>query len=370
MSEPKQGMRLVAGAAIIAIAIAIGGAVALVQNGADTDTVAAGATNDGSTTNGSVTGDGSETTVAGGGAGENGAGENPDSTAFDAGDGATTSSTPESGSDSSQPDATTATTAPTTGGTAAEGPIDVAIGNAVIGAWSNGAWRETPLEPPPYDGTVFTYFENSFIDRTAGASTRPFCEFIPDGPGWELDIDVSGEPLGVSNLSWDPRSSEARPTEISPERAVSISNVLADAGLGGITPSIDAATILDIDNDGANEVILEAQSGTPEFYGSRVGDYSTIVVRWVNEAEEVEEVVVALHATTGNEPGADPSPDAPEGVISVFSTFYELVGTADLNGDGDLELVIGFSGWEFWGYQVVEISGRNVDVVLEISCGV
>lgn len=359
MSESGQATRFALAGLVVAAAVGIGAFVAISQNDGDAGETAAIAPGQSTTT---VVDDESSTDSSAEAGGEG-------TTTTDSNGSGETTTTTGSGETTTTGDGETTTTADQ-GSDAVVGPVDVLIGSSVIGGWFDGAWRTTPATPPSYDGVVFTHFTSPSTERFAGANTQPFCEFIPDAPGWLLEMDAPFDAIGVSNLTWDPRSDNARSTDISPDRAASVTAVLANAGLDVAAPGIDSATILDIDDDGTNEVILVANNGQPEFYGSRIGDYSTIVMRWVNESENVEEVVLSLHATTGNEPNAEPSPDAPEGVIGVGSTFYQVAGIADLNGDGDLEVVVEYFGWEFWGYQVIDVDGRNASVVLDISCGV
>ncbi len=113
---------------------------------------------------------------------------------------------------------------------------------------------------------------------------------------------------------------------------------------------------VDLDGDGAEEVVLSATFYKKGFYESQsVGDYSFVLLRKIINGK-VQNILVSGEFITKN--GDLPPPNK-----------YEITGLADLNGDGKMEIVVDSAYYEGATQTVYEIKENKPAAVLEVGCG-
>jgi hypothetical protein len=123
------------------------------------------------------------------------------------------------------------------------------------------------------------------------------------------------------------------------------------------TPSVQVKRILrvDLDNDGTDEVLIEA-SHFIEKTGHSVspGDYSFILMRKVSENNVITQRVVGEIYY--------------EDVVSKLPHTYFLQAIADINGNGQMEVLVGVSRWEGNGAILYELNDTQLEEVLRMIC--
>ena len=278
------------------------------------------------------------------------------------------------GADELTGDEATATTA-LDSSPASMDPVHIFADDVLLGSWTGGQWTANPEVAPALDGSVVSYVDGEQIrESTVVGPPETWCEAFDD-PSWYVTLGSSSPTLGglygMTNLTWNPRPQSV--TDIAPSAAhlEAAADALAQAGLPGAEIVISRIVRLDIEGDGVDEVILTAEVGEPDFYGSQVGDYSVMILRQVNDSEQVDNLVLGVHVTTGSEPGAESAEDlgASPGVITVNSTYFGFVDAIDLNGDGTLELLTTQSGYEWFWRDVIDTSSGRPELVLNSGCG-
>ncbi len=353
------GRRWLLGGLAVVGAVGIGAGVALSQDGAEqigtatptTDTVATTLEDD--STDSSL--DDGEGEGDGGGASDaNGNGSNNGDVTGDADDAAG-----ETGSDDN--------VAPVPG----TNPRYVFANGAYVGAWDGNAWADGPVAPGALDGLSATSPSGL---TSLSVQDAEFC-YNADG---SLSLESStlyGEPIAATGIDGALLASAGQSISPAPVHVEVVATQLQAAGLD-VPVNITDVRRVDLQNDGVDEVLIVASSGEPHFYGSRVGDYSMLILRRVDDVDNVENIVLRFSATTGNEPGIQLAEDlydsAESGIYTQYVSYSSLPETAfaDLNGDGVMEIVVEPFIYEGWGTEVFDTQLPGVPVVLESACGV
>jgi hypothetical protein len=123
-------------------------------------------------------------------------------------------------------------------------------------------------------------------------------------------------------------------------------------------PVVEISQILrvDIEGDGTEEVLISASHFVePTGHSVEHGDYSLVVMRKVVGNSVVTVPVVADYYY--------------QEVEVQFPLTYALTFPADLNNDGDLEILVGVERWEGSGVIVYEVDGMKIWMVFEVICG-
>lgn len=251
--------------------------------------------------------------------------------------------------------------------TAPRGPATLApivVDKLVLGGVQGGQWLDSATTGRQLSGgEIYTLYEGASIRGTA-VGGAPNLEFnIP----CSLTALVSLTPapkhdriLAVAS-SWEviPRQS----TELaatSPVYQQAIAKLLQAHGIQRPQVRIHRALRVDIEGDGVEEVLLAATLYSATADGSLqivAGDYSVVVLRKL-----INGVVQTIPIAATYYPATPPTPQE-------FAA-YTLIGTFDLNGDGQLEVVIGGRYWEGSGTVAYTITGGHIQRVLSASCGV
>lgn len=252
----------------------------------------------------------------------------------------------------------------------------ILMNSVYLGSWDGTGWNRTiPEDPSAFDGVEVQStrtFDRNVVNRVEQTDV---C-FSPDGPrSWQLQAgDQWVDGLAISNADWDLAPRDA--VEITPAATHRDVVVGLLASRGVTDPSLQNLTAhqIDLEGDGVNEVVLAASFGEPDFYGSRIGDFSILILRRViGDGPEVDDIVLGFDATleSDNVQRADEIyPDAAPDILLEFVNVFAFDEVADLNGDGVLELAISAVEYESGSYLIIDpTSVEPRQPVLELVCG-
>jgi hypothetical protein len=279
--------------------------------------------------------------------------------------------------------ATTTTETPATAVTSSTVPVEATVGTTttitaasttttelpaadtflVAGAtcllgWWDGDWQSEGTPPVVGDEEYQVVRLDEPITTSVGTEPRPWCdpldliniEFEPALPGEWMDLDaIAIQATGDVR----PYPVEILPTSI-PAYIDATSELLA--GYMASTPVVNLTQIVrtDLEGDGVDEVIVVANTMPDDPIDTAAGDYSIIYLRKLIDGE-------VQTAILGRFIAEDPGP---------FSWVrYELSAVADLNGDGQMEIVIGGPVWEGAFLEAYEYVNDDLGPVEVLSCG-
>lgn len=243
--------------------------------------------------------------------------------------------------------------------------------NTLLGSWDGASWIQDSPAASEIDGLTAM---GAFGEDTIMVELADTC-FSPDGsPAWFSPgsglrgLAVTGTGGNLLTISG---------TSISPAQAHIdvVATQLQAAGLNDVPVEITEVLRVDLENDGVDEVLITASRGDFPAFGSRIGDYSVAILRRVLANDEVENIVLAFSATTGNEPGLQSAEelygetDGAEVYLKSVWTFT-VESLVDLNGDGVAEIGLQRVAFESWGMDVFDTSFADVsNPVLTSTCG-
>ena len=257
-------------------------------------------------------------------------------------------------------DATTTTVGSPTSG--------VIVGSGGLLGWWDGDWQRAtdpagvPLEP----GSTFQVVgPTGVVGMAVGGAAAPGCEIIEE----HVDLDLDPSPYGT----FDPFSSKPiaidadwdlvpHPvTELPLDSAAYVeivSDHLASRGFDDPDPELVQLFRVDLEGDGADEVVIVADNHGGEFF--QQGVYSLVLVRRVID-EEVQTAV--LHESiVPNDLEPDEFP---------FSVVARLAAFADLDDDGAMEIALDSAYYEGAGTEVWDYVDDDLGFVsvLLTGCG-
>lgn len=233
----------------------------------------------------------------------------------------------------------------------------------LLGATSQGVWLQAQdvygllYEEAMYD----FYFSNEYLGAGI-ARVRP-----PENQGapgycnsYSVDQDlVGGEPPSFGLRRGQPvviPSAEEMALD-APIYQQYVADWLRLQALPNPVVNITRILRVDLEGDGVDEVLISASHFTEETgHMVVVEDYSLVLLRRV-----VGDVVYTTPLVQDVYYGDTP-------VLS-FPVTYFLDTVFDLNGDGNLEVIVSETWWEGWGYSVYELHGINAVQVLRVMCG-
>lgn len=162
-----------------------------------------------------------------------------------------------------------------------------------------------------------------------------------------------------ANADWEilPRKAQA----VSLTDAVykkAVSDILRRRGLAKSPVKIKQAFKVDLDGDGANEVLLVADHYAEDVSMSpKVGTYSMLIMRKIIGGKAQSILVGGNFLTRKND---------------YYAGEYSLSGIADFNGDGKMEVLVEISGYEENWIKVFEMkTGKLAEIkALSYYCGV
>jgi hypothetical protein len=241
-------------------------------------------------------------------------------------------------------------------------PIVDGTSGFLMGGSHNGQWLDAfAIMPSLQDGerSYLLYAGSTLDGQLAGSPpTTPL-----DGPCggtptviFSEDSDPSGKIALVARWEAAPRQPQSLPLD-TPIYEEAVVELLQSEGIS--EPEVHLASVerIDLEGDGVDEVLVMAArlsglgSGLPS---ATAGDYSLVLLRKIINGE-VTSIPLAVKVFTEDVELADP-------------VQYNLLAMLDLNGNGNLEIVI--EGWYFEGrfVTVYEITEQDAKVVLSVGC--
>ncbi|MCB0991648.1 MAG: hypothetical protein R2770_07450 [Acidimicrobiales bacterium] len=266
-----------------------------------------------------------------------------------AGDGGSTTTVPE-GSTTTEEPATTTSTLPAP----VEGPVYIVSDDLVVGWYEDGDWvmpDPSGTTAPPLAGVELRDLTGQVMGAV-GADPTPGCFPEDDRANWQVELEGATLISGTHQL----RPREVLETSPTPEYVELVQSIVDSTGAPA-TIEIDRVLRFDLEGDGVDEVLIEANSvdaGDP--YDLNPGQYSVLLLRRIGPDGEVDNVV--LH-----------SEGAPAGDEFVYMTYFYIRGLADIDGDNTFELIASYSGFEWFGVDVVDLTGDTSNL-LNAGCGV
>ncbi len=267
------------------------------------------------------------------------------------------------------------------GAEAQHGGSTFGIGGVLMGACpSVGKWidAETLTGDPRYAelnvsrGDAFRVFSMNGLEGE-GVSSALVME-DPEPPMFDV-TDASGKKIGEAmtwlsiRCSWDPQPRRA--AALSTKNAVyqkAVEKYLAARGETA-RPQIAQIFKVDLEGDGVDEVVISAMrlknaqwsaGGVPQHSGmifrAEPGDYSFVLLRKI-VAGRVREIPVCGFFAGKNKDGLPP-------------TMHKVIGFADLDGDGVLEMLTDSSYYEGYWFGVHAVQEGKVREVLGNGFGV
>jgi hypothetical protein len=240
-----------------------------------------------------------------------------------------------------------------------------------LGYWDGSAWVQlgeeseaTPLEFPAATGDALHVTGLDLAPGTAplgGAGEACFDERV----GFAVDVAVPNpEPPGfgysgigvVGDWEIQPRPANQLGLQIDEYRQIGAA-FADDLGVDGTAGKVVQVVRSDLDGDGMEEVLVayehfESPFGAP-------GDFSIVYLRAPQIAGPVVDTVVfsSFVAT-----------DLPDDQLP-FMNLARVLGVADLNGDGRMEVALRTWYYEGAGVSVFEFDGDGVAAVMSNGCG-
>jgi hypothetical protein len=132
-------------------------------------------------------------------------------------------------------------------------------------------------------------------------------------------------------------------------------------GQGIRNPKVKISQIFygDLDGDGRNEDVISATNADAWEQGGAIqrGDYSFVMVRKLVGGRVKTILLEGVFFPRGLTQNLSPG-------------FYDISAIADLNGDGNMEIVVGGFEYENTFYKAFEIDGAEKRRILQIECGI
>ncbi|GJM38210.1 MAG: hypothetical protein DHS20C19_15770 [Acidimicrobiales bacterium] len=234
--------------------------------------------------------------------------------------------------------------------------VFVTVDEMVLGWWDGSAWIETAeveTEVPPIAGETLRSVEG-LADVVA---VEPVASCMPEAGvvNWWIDGLDGVRASGAHDL-------QPRPYEVIGAADAHVDAIRAVLDANGVDPAvpveISQVTRFDIEGDGVDEVVIEAQRFPegPLLGFIDEGHYSVVVLRRVLPDDSVENIT--LHA------GIADLEQAGQYVLRV-----DLAGPIDVNGDGAYELASRWSYYEGGGVSLFELGAEPAEVLVA-GCGV
>jgi hypothetical protein len=241
-----------------------------------------------------------------------------------------------------------------------------------LGYWDGSAWvqsgeesESTPLEFPAATGDSL---------RVTGLDVAPSQLALGDSGeacfdgriGFAVDVAVPvPDPPGfgysgigvVGNWEIQPRPADQVGLEVDEYRQIG-ATFADDLGVDGTAGEVVQVVRTDLDGDGMEEVLVAFEHAEESIRGAP-GDYSVVYVRAPQIDGSVDDSVVFSWFV---------EPDLPAEEIP-FMTMARVLGVADLNGDGRMEVALHTWYYEGAGVTVFEFDGDRLTEVMGNGCG-
>jgi hypothetical protein len=234
-----------------------------------------------------------------------------------------------------------------------ESPSGYLLGGIQDGNWVDAATTAALLK----GGESYSFYSDiSFLGKSIGTIPGAGAHSCPDMRGITLDPIPQVIPAIAIGGEWNalPRV----PQDISTENWIylqAVNDLLTDNGI--VDPKVQLTRVLktDLEGDGVDEIIMAASYFYEETgHNITEGDYSIVVLRKVM-GNEVVTLAMPVDFYYRSQQFAYPEK-------------YTLTAVLDLNGDGQMEIIVGITGWEKTGSLVYEVVGFEVRNVLAMQC--
>ncbi len=232
----------------------------------------------------------------------------------------------------------------------------------LLGGVQGGAWRSASEAAAALRGgeTYRLFTGQGAAGTSAGAK--------PELAGAPCDdetfvVPLQPKPAARSNVfaiggAWNPlpRVATAASTDSEVYRAA-IAEVIKANGIASPEVRLTAVLRVDLEGNGVDEVVIsaaryEAESPQPSV---RAGDYSLVVLRQVVNGQVKTTLL-----------GGEFYPRASD---FAAPSVYSIAGVLDLNGDGQLEIIMDSAYYEGAGTAVFDVIGGEPTLVIGAGCG-
>jgi hypothetical protein len=255
---------------------------------------------------------------------------------------------------------TTTTALPATTTTVLDPDTFLTVGNTCLLGWWDGDWQ-SGADLPVSGGEAYQVVRlDEPITSTTGSEARPSCEpldlisveFEPPIPGDYLEVDALAVQTGAAV-----RPHPVEMLGLSIPTYIQAASELLETRVNGI-PIINLTQVIrtDLEGDGTAEVIVAATTIPDDLISSQVGDYSIVFLRKVIEGE-VQTAVLGESIV--------------DDLDNLFQDLvvFEISAVSDLNGDGQMEIVVNGKVWEGAFLQAWEYINDDLGPVEVLSCG-
>lgn len=230
----------------------------------------------------------------------------------------------------------------------------------LLGGVRGGKWVEQgKLAPSLRGGEKYRFYSLSGPVGTrtggkpAGGEPLPEQMFVPMKPALKIGADAVGLTGG-----WNPMPRPVRAQSTRQQVYVdALAAFLRSKGLQNPRLNLTQVLRVDLEGDGNEEVLLSAVTPDYDVAEARKDDYTVILLRKLVGGE------VRTHLLDGRF-----FPTA--GGQMTGGNRVSIAGVLDLNGDGVLEIVTEYVGYEENGYEVFTVKGTRAARVLTAGIGV
>jgi hypothetical protein len=146
---------------------------------------------------------------------------------------------------------------------------------------------------------------------------------------------------------------------VRPSSIAAVRDALAAEGLEVAQPAIDRVLRFDLEGDGVDEVLIQANRRLDD--DAAPGSYSVVLLRRVDEKDVARDIV--LHASVGQ---WLPTPASPDDVPTIVEV-SEIAGLVDGNGDGVFDLVTETDYYEGGWQSLYDLRGEPTST--STGCG-
>jgi hypothetical protein len=241
----------------------------------------------------------------------------------------------------------------------------------LLGIWDGRRWQSAPAAHGHLRGRIF--YRSQGLSGPARKATGDAVVSYRDGPCsalfgvtlFPLDQLSESQIATRADLITRPRAVNVLPL-YNPEAEQAVRAELQRRGLRSPVVQLRRVVRADLDGDGSQELIIEAThfavsgASEPEVETQvRAGDSSLLLIAAGGPGRTRTTVL-----------GAYVARDTRAGAVPVPGQRYQLIGVADLNGDGQMDLVT-LKSASYQGYALQAFTwtpARGVAEVLKISC--
>ncbi|MFN2222663.1 MAG: hypothetical protein ACK2UH_08935 [Candidatus Promineifilaceae bacterium] len=231
---------------------------------------------------------------------------------------------------------------------------------ALLGGYKDAFWLDAETTAPALlGGELYELFRDSLSLGQANGSAPINAGGICPGFTLQLTPPAASGALAVAGASWDLAPQLVAPVDLSQADLQAVVDLLATQGLT-VSPAdlaLQQALGTDLDGDGFGEIIVVAARLKDDglMPAAAAGDY----------------VLVAVLMEIGGQQHAEPLIlDAyPQANDLAYPWRYQVSNVLDLNGDGQLEIILTGDRWEGKSTTVYSVgSAGGSTVVLQNSC--